>query len=455
MAQLRIYCPIASEEDKVFLSDWFGEDSVSYKDLTSFLDSMEDDDNKIDLLLHCPGGDCVEGWAMYDKLRNSGKEISATIEGECSSMGTILLLAAPKERRFGFENASMCIHNPSVEYPDLGCPDRLTAEAIGEMQSKLVAQQASLMEEQNKILDVYVERTGADRDELQNLMNEDKYVDMARAKELGFITDTIAPNTARKYHNRTKNIKKMAKTKNVTVDGGMLNKLLALCGLKKIEDVAQTFDQTITAADGSELTVEREDGDPQVGDKAYPNGSYTLDDGTVIVVENEVIASITPAGGEGGEGNEGGEGGNGDGNGTGDTKGGENNSSASTAANDEKDAQITALTQQVSDLTSQVESLKAENESLKTENNGLKSEKEDLTKAQKTEDEQAILDKVNKAGGKKWLDTICNMSSTFHASSRVFTPRANNKDDQEMSKTKRLLAEAKARNKAKREGKQG
>ena len=71
--------------------------------------------------------------------------------------------------------------------------------------------------------------------------------------------------------------------------------------------------------------MEREDGDPQVGDKAYPNGTYTLDDGTIIVVEDELISSITPAdnGGENG--------------------GGENN--------DDKDEQISALQAKVDELT--------------------------------------------------------------------------------------------------------
>ena len=110
MAKLRIYNQIVNEEDKVFLQDWYGTDGVCYKDIPEFLDSMEDGDNEIDIKLHCPGGDCIEGWAIYDALRNSGKTISATIEGECSSMATIILLAAPKERRFGFENALSLIH---------------------------------------------------------------------------------------------------------------------------------------------------------------------------------------------------------------------------------------------------------------------------------------------------------------------------------------------------------
>ena len=456
MAQLRIYSEIVDQETKLELSDWYGSDhGVSYKDIVDFLDKMSEDDNEIELLIFCPGGQCIDGWAIYDKLRNSGKNISATIEGECSSMATILLLAAPKERRFGYENARMCIHNPAVDYVDLGVPDRLTAQDLSKMQAKLSAQTASLIEEQNRILDLYVERTGSDRDTLQALMNEDKYIDMEKAKELGFISDTVAPNTALKA--RKKNINKKNSTmedKKVTVGSKLLSKALKALGLAKIEDIANlTLDQKITAADGTEFTVERDEGDPQVGDKAYPNGTYTLDDGTEIVVENEVITAVNkPDDGNDGSG-DGSDGEGGDG-----TDINEGNKGA-----DDKDTTIATLAAQVSSLTTENANLKAENATLKeensnlkaekdnlsTENTNLQAEKDDLTKSQKTDEETAILDIVGNAGGKKWLDTVCKMRSTYHAGNRHFAPHGD-KSGQSMSKTKQMLAKAKADNEAKR-----
>ena len=99
MAKLCIYNEIVDEETKVMYQDWYGTDGVCFKDIHEFIDSMKDDDTDVDIRLHCPGGDCIEGWAIYDALRTSGKNITATIDGECSSMATIVLLAAPKERR--------------------------------------------------------------------------------------------------------------------------------------------------------------------------------------------------------------------------------------------------------------------------------------------------------------------------------------------------------------------
>lgn len=337
MAKLCIYNEIVDEETKVMYRDWYGTDGVCFKDIHEFLDSMAEDDKEIDLHIHCPGGDCLEGWAIYDALRTSGKEITATIDGNCSSMATIILLAAPKEKRFGRKNARLCIHNPAVAYLDLWPGDRLTADELEQLKGKLTAQQMSLVEEQNKILDLYVERTGSERDVLQALMNEDKFVDMEKAKELGFISDTVEPNTASK----NKNNKKMK----VQIENRTLAKLLSMTGFAKIEDVeASILDQKITAADGTEFTVEREDGDPQVGDKAYPDGTYTLDDGTVIVVTNEVIESITPAGAD-------------------------------------EDEDLKALQQQVADLTSQVETLKSEKEALASEKEALEADKASLERS--------------------------------------------------------------------------
>lgn len=435
MAKLRIYNQIVNEEDKVFLQDWYGTDGVCYKDIPEFLDSMEEGDNEIDIKLHCPGGDCIEGWAIYDALRNSGKTISATIEGECSSMATIILLSAPKERRFGFENARMCIHNPAVAWLDLWSDERLTADEIKNLKAKLTAQEISLIEEQNKILSLYVERTGADREELQSLMNEDKYVDMARAAKLGFIASTLAPNTDNKKKHKSSKSSKMAKEQ-IKIENRIVKKLLSMAGIAKIEDV-QILDQKITAADGTEFTVEREDGDPQVGDKAYPNGTYVLEDGTTIVVADEVIESITPA--DNGEG-EGGDG-NGEGDGSKDLK-----------------AQVDNLTQQVADLTEQVNTLTSEKEALATDKANLESKVTDLEAKvaalepeAKTDEEKAILDVVNKAGGKAWLDGLKDMSSTFTASNRKFVAHGDNSGGQQgETRAQRMLREQRERQEAKR-----
>lgn len=466
MAKLKIYNPITDEEDKVILSDWFGLDGICYKDITEFLDSMDEDDNDIELLIHCPGGDCMEGWAIYDKLRTSGKNITATIEGMCASMASVILLAAPKERRFGFENASLLIHNPAVCGLDVGTCERLTADEIANLKGKLGAQEAALIQEQNKILDLYVKRTKAKRDELQQLMNEDKFITMDKAIELGFISSVVQPNTASIDSHLNK--KNMAKEEKVTIASKVVQRLLSLAGIAKIEDVSVPLDQNITAVDGSVFTVEREDGDPQVGDRAYPDGKYTVEDGTTIVIEGEVIKEITK-----------------------DTEDKAEKIAQLTASLDEKTKQVNDLNaslgvvnadkadlqKKVDEVTAANDTLKAENESIKAEHEkatadiealntsnadltkevetlkanveALTADKEALTASQKTDEEKEILDTVAKAGGKEWFDKVCNMQSTFHAGNRQFSAHGD-KDAGNKSKTQQMLDAKKAEFEAKK-----
>ena len=96
MAKLFINKDIASDADK--MKYWLtGEDSISFSDIQYFMDWMPSDDNRIDVEIHSCGGDCTEGYAIYDALRASGKEISCKVVGTCASMATVILLAAPAE----------------------------------------------------------------------------------------------------------------------------------------------------------------------------------------------------------------------------------------------------------------------------------------------------------------------------------------------------------------------
>ena len=222
----------------------------------------------------------------------------------------------------------------------------------------------------------------------------------------------------------------------IKIENRIVKKLLSMAGIAKIEDV-QILDQKITAADGTEFTVEREDGDPQVGDKAYPNGTYVLEDGTTIVVADEVIESITPADNGEGEGDDG----NGEGDGSNDLK-----------------AQVDNLTQQGADLTEQVNTLSSEKEALATDKANLESKVTDLEAKvaalepeAKTDEEKAILDVVNKAGGKAWLDGLKDMSSTFTASNRKFVAHGDNNGGQQgETRAQRMLREQRERQEAKR-----
>lgn len=381
MATLKIFNDIVGEDEKIQLQMWEGIDGVCFKDIDEFISAMDKNDNEIDIRIHCRGGDCIEGWAIYDKLRRSKKTISCTVEGECSSMATIILLAAPLERRFAYKNAHFCIHNPALGCPEIDYAVRLTADALDKNIDQLKIQAQALREEQQKILGLYVQRTNASRSELQALMDKDTYITSDRAMELGFISKTLSPLTASKT--QTFNISKtrIMNKKQVTVEKSLLKRLLAKAGVKRITDLSLRA-QVVTAADGTELTVEREDGDPQVGDAASPDGNFVLEDGTEIIVEDGVITSIIAPDG--------------------------------TVTDDGMDEE---------ELVEKVEELETENEELTEENEELKEELEALKRGGArvlSADEKVILAKVSKAGGRKWLERVLDSKSTYTSQNRRF-----------------------------------
>lgn len=419
MATLKIYNDIVGEEEKIMLRMWEGIDGVCFKDIDEFIGAMDKDDNEIDIRIHCRGGDCIEGWAIHDKLRRSKKTITCTVEGECSSMATIILLAAPLERRFAYKNAHFCIHNPALGCPDLDYATRLTADALEKNIDQLKVQAQALRDEQNKILSLYVQRTNASRTELQALMDKDTYISTDRAIEMGFICKTLSPLTASK--NRTFNISNSTATMNkkkVSVEKSVFQRLLAKAGLKKLSDLKMRA-QVVTAADGTELTVQREDGDPQVGDEASPDGNFVLDDGTEIIVEGGVITQIISPEGD----------------------------NVTDEGMDEDE-----LIEKVEELETEVDQLEQENEELKEE---LEAYKKSGARAL-TADEKVILAKVNKAGGRQWLDSVLSSSSTYTASNRRFVEtnpgRKNSTAEsptQKRIREKREAAEAKRNNRRK------
>lgn len=404
MATLKIYNDIVGEEEKVLMKYWDGIDGICYKDIQEFLNAIPEDDKVIDIRLHCRGGDCVEGWAIYDALRRSKKTIYTTVEGECSSMATIILLAAPLERRTSYKNAHFCIHNPAATYLDTDFPKRLTADSIDTITDQMQEQARLLRQEEDKMLNLYVQRTKATRGELIALMKRDTFIDTEKAIELGFISKTLVPNTAskkRQFINSTSNNSKMAKEGKVRVEQSKLNKLLAMCGLKKIEDVANIKAQEITSADGSVFTVEREEGDPQVGDVAYPDGTYVMDDGTTIKIDNNTITEIIPA--EGGT-----------------------DPNAQGLDQNELLEKIDDLEDKVDDQQKEIDQQQDKIDELEKQNDELENKLEALKGARVlSEDEKYILAKATKAGGREWIDKVVGMSSTFTPQNRKFTEGKN------------------------------
>ncbi len=108
---IKIHGEIKNDEQKDYELLYGLDNGVTYGTIDEALAAKADDDNTIVLKIHCNGGLCTEGYAIYDRLRSvANTTIEAEVEGECSSMATIILLVASKRR--AMQNSRFCIHKP-------------------------------------------------------------------------------------------------------------------------------------------------------------------------------------------------------------------------------------------------------------------------------------------------------------------------------------------------------
>ena len=349
MAKLKIYSDIVDQETQAFLA-WNGMDSVAFTDIDRFIAEIPENDDAINLTINCRGGLTDTALAMYDALRATGKTISAEVIGECSSSATLLLLAAKKELRKAYPNASILIHNPYISGYVEG-----DAKRIGNIAE-------SLEDVRNKFLDIYVERTGADREVLSAMMDEDKPMNVAKAIELGFISEEILPISAK------------SKSLNIT-DKPMSIKE------KIFNALAKVFGMSLETADGKTLELEKESGEPVVGDVVTSeDGEYLMPDGATIVVEGGAIVEIRPAEEEVEE--------------------------KTDAERGEESEERLEEDEQLSEKDAEIDRLKAQLAEKDAEIDRLRQELEDAKANAKSDTDKRILNMVAIGGGEKWLKSI-------------------------------------------------
>ena len=353
--ELKIYDDIVASQEQGQREIFLMSRGVSFADIDDFIASIPADDDSIEMLIHSRGGSVSEGWAIIDKLRATGKTISATIDGTCASMAVTLYLAA--SIRKAHEHAVIHIHNPYIPGESLMC-EKLNASTLAGMATDMSA-------ESDKMAAWYAERTGTDIATIKAIMDEDRDMAMDEAVALGFVQEVLPPVSASIEKTKPNNIMNDKQNKM-----GVLSALANFLGIKVAleEDKAQAL--VLMTNEGTELTVERNDGeDIEVGDKASPDGEHTLDDGTVVVVSGGVITEIRDADESDGEETE------------------ENPDDEGKCGDKERKA-----------LEERIAELEAENAELKEK--------------QKTDEEAKILSKVSKAGGLAWLEKVSKSSYT-------------------------------------------
>ena len=142
-----------------------------------FLD-REDPDRDISMYVHSPGGMVYAGLAIYDTMNLIRADVSTIAVGVTASMGTVLLAAGTKGKRFALPNATVHMHQ---------------ALGGGSGQASDVQIQAQeLMRNNQKIREILAKATDQPMDRIEQDTDRDFYMSAQEAQEYGLIDEVLS-----------------------------------------------------------------------------------------------------------------------------------------------------------------------------------------------------------------------------------------------------------------------
>ena len=276
-AVLKLYGDIGEDFPGSIFEDAI--EMISAKSVSDFIEAHPEATD-ITVRINSRGGDVQEGWAIHDLLVNSGKRIKTIGEGKIYSIATIVFLAGTEREMM--KNADGLIHNPFI--PPYTLADKYESDDLEKIAE-------SLRQEEVKILDFYCQRTGSPRDMLEKFMNEDTKLSAEDMLNLGFATKIVEPVMAYAYLKPKNEFIMDEKLFFERLGTALDNAVLKIKGFSRIDPT----NLTLTDKDGKEFTIEKESGDPAVGDTATPDGTFTMANGKIIVIAEGVISDIQEA----------------------------------------------------------------------------------------------------------------------------------------------------------------
>ena len=133
-----------------------------------------DSDEPIRLFIDSPGGDADAGYAIFDMIRFINAPVITIGMGLIASAASIVLLAAPKERRYGLPNSRYLIHQPMSGMQGVTTEIEIHAQELEKMRMKI-----------NQMI---AEETGKSVEDVAKDTDRDYWLDAEEAKSYGLIS---------------------------------------------------------------------------------------------------------------------------------------------------------------------------------------------------------------------------------------------------------------------------
>jgi len=141
-----------------------------------FLES-ENPTKDISFYINSPGGIVTSGLAIYDTMRYIRPDVSTVCIGQAASMGSLLMCAGTKGKRYALPNARIMIHQPS-------------GGAQGQA-SDIEIQAREILALRARLNNIYVEHTGQTLDVIEKAMDRDRFMTPDEAVQFGLIDEVV------------------------------------------------------------------------------------------------------------------------------------------------------------------------------------------------------------------------------------------------------------------------
>lgn len=141
-----------------------------------FLES-EDPDKDIQLYINSPGGVVTAGLAIYDTIQYVRCSVSSICIGQAASMGSLLLGAGEKGRRYALPHSRIMIHQPHGGARGFASDIEIQAKEIRHLKEVCI--------------DILVAATNRSREEITRDIDRDYYMGAEQAKEYGLIDEVF------------------------------------------------------------------------------------------------------------------------------------------------------------------------------------------------------------------------------------------------------------------------
>ena len=137
----------------------------------------ENPKKEISFYINSPGGLVTSGLGIYDTMQYIKPAVSTLCIGQASSMGSFLLAAGEKGKRFSLPNSRIMVHQPSAGYQGQATDIEIHAKEI-----------LALKERLNKI---YSKHTKKNESEIKKALERDNFMTPNEAKDFGLIDEVV------------------------------------------------------------------------------------------------------------------------------------------------------------------------------------------------------------------------------------------------------------------------